>query len=74
QGGGTSPAAHHDLQVDRHTLDKRPTTGRRTAQMMRDAHASVSSACFLPSNQTKSDFYVENQYLGNNWRREWDVK
>ncbi|UKA43087.1 hypothetical protein JOA57_12720 [Xanthomonas campestris pv. campestris] len=72
QGAFDKPAAHHGLQIDGHTLDERPATGGRPAQMMRDAHASVSSACFLPSNPTKSDFYVKNQCLGSDWRREWD--
>lgn len=61
QGAFDKPAAQHGLQINGHTLDELPAAGGRPAQMMRDAHASVSSACFLPSNQTKSDFYIKNQ-------------
>ncbi|QSQ40162.1 hypothetical protein ISN35_16735 [Xanthomonas translucens pv. undulosa] len=50
QGAFDKPAAHHGLQIDGHTLNERPAAGGRPAQMMRNAHASVSSACFLLSN------------------------
>lgn len=60
------------LAIDRDSLDERAAAGGRPAHMMRDAHASVSSACFLLSNPPKPMISIQNQRVGIDWRREWD--
>lgn len=53
EGALNQLAVKHGLYIDRDSLDEGLAAGGRPAQVMWDAHASVSSACFLPSNRSK---------------------
>jgi hypothetical protein len=49
-------AVEHDVKIDGDSLDEGPAVGGGPAQTTSDAHASGSSACFLPSNRLKLRF------------------
>lgn len=53
EGTLDKPAVEHDAKFDGDSLDEGPAAGGGPAQTTSDAHASDSSACFLPSNRLK---------------------
>ena len=56
EGTLDKPAVEHDAKFDGDPLDEGPAAGGGPAQTTSDAHASDSSACFLPSNRLKLRF------------------